>query len=110
MDKVKASTLIEVLISMVILSISFGLGIMIYLNTLTGSSTYLKLKAESLIQQEYNNIVNDAQKEIETENLKITSTTSPYASNTNLQLLEISITDLSNKEIAHSSHIIKSFD
>lgn len=110
MGKVKASTLIEVLISMVILSISFGLGIMIYFNTLNGSSTYLKLKAESLIQQEYCNIINGSQEDLESDNMKITTTTNPYDGNPNLQLLEISITDLSNKEVSQSTFIIPSLD
>lgn len=110
MGKVKASTLIEVLISMVILSISFGLGIMIYFNTLNRSSTYLKLKAESLIQQEYCNIINGSQEDLESDNLKITTTTNSYVGNPNLQLLEISITDLSNKEVSQSTFIIPSLD
>ena len=77
----KASTLIEVLVAMVIIMASIGIGLIIYENLSSGNNDELKIKAEIAL----NNLATETKKNnhfidlsVEQEDMRLQQTVVPY--------------------------------
>lgn len=106
MGKLKASTLVEVLIAMVILSIAFGLGLMIYFNSINNSSSYLSSRGQVLLLQEFNYQIGVSNNKPYDEDLSVESNRFNYDSEKTTELLEIVILNAAQDTICSSQHII----
>jgi hypothetical protein len=107
--KVKASTLIEVVVAMVIMFITFGLGMMIYHNVLKSGINLQNIKADHLSSQ----IVEETIKarsyfdeEMELQDLLVKKRIGPYQNNSSLLLLEIQVFSKDAKLLAETSQLI----
>jgi len=108
-NKVQASTILEVVISMVIIVVVFGIAMMIYTNVLRMSLSVKKLKAQALLNEmamkaEHN--ATDAPPDVMVDDFRIEQETKPY--NGNAALIEIHLTayDSNKQKIAELQQVI----
>jgi Tfp pilus assembly protein PilV len=108
--KLKAASLLEVVIAMVIISIVFGVGMMTYMNILKSSFSVQQLNATLLL----NKIVEETKQEqsffdetITEENITVYKKASKYQGNDNLVLLELEVLDAENKILANRKQLIR---
>jgi hypothetical protein len=116
LKKYQASTLIESLVSMVIITLAFSISLTIYLNLAKTSNPILKLKAFVIANKAYQNLdlneINENMNYIE-DGLQIDLSYSPYTGNKDIQLMTITISDtrgrilLSRKELVPFNHLIE---
>jgi len=109
-DKIKASTLVEALVAMVIILIIYGIGLTIFINVNKSSAN--RLKIEAYLQLE--DIVAKTKKEAryldetyDLENLKVEKKITKYDNNNSLNVLQIKILSKENKLLAEHREIIK---
>lgn len=107
--KLKASTLIEVLIAMVLVMACFGIGTMIYSNVMRSGNERLKLKAHLAI----NELAVRSKKEkqfidevIKDETLTISKKISPYKQTTDVIVMEITAGDEEGRTIETYKELI----
>jgi len=108
-DRVKASTLVESLIAMVIMVVCLGVGTMIYTNVLDSDKQRNKLKAMLLIKKESMEIRSeknflDAEKQI--GDWIIQRTVEKYDQTENIYKLALSVIDPNKKIIAVHNELI----
>ena len=107
--RVQASTILEVVISMVIIVVVFGIAMMIYTNVLRMSLSVKKLKARALLNEMAMNAEHspaDATTVVIADDFRIEQETKPY--NGNAALIEIHLTayDSNKQKIAELQQII----
>ncbi|MGQ0827042.1 MAG: type IV pilus modification PilV family protein [Bacteroidota bacterium] len=107
--KLKASTLVESLIAMVILVVCLGVGTMIYTNVLDSGKQRKRLKALFLINKESMEIKSgkdflDTEKQIGDWTIK--RTVEKFDQAENLYKLELSVIDQNKKTIAVHNELI----
>lgn len=107
--KAKASTLIETIIAMVIVSISFGIGVTIYMNMQTSGNPLIRLKAYN----EANNLVSQTlykrdfrESNYTKENIRITKEIISYQSDDKLKIIIVTVEDLKGRELYRKRRII----
>ena len=110
--KLKAATLIEAIVSMVIVTIetiAFGIGMMIYLNILRTTDYQRKLEARLLL----NEIAIQTRKDksfidevIENPKMRIRKSIIPYKNSENLGLLYLVAFDKQDKQLAERKELI----
>lgn len=108
--KIRATTLIEAIIAMLIIVIAYGIGLMIFMNVSKSASSGLKLKATLQLESVLSQTKKDAKyldEEIETDNLKIEKTVTKYEGNKSLNVLHIRVLSKDNKLLAEHREIIK---
>ena len=108
-SKVQASTILEVVISMVIIVVVFGIAMMIYTNVLRMSLSVKKLKAQALLNEMALKAAHspaDAIPDVITDDFRIQQETKPY--NGNAALIEIHLTayDSNKQKIAELQQVI----
>lgn len=111
--KIPATTLIEVLISLTIISISVGIAMMIYTNILYSNRNNVKMKANLLL----NEISIEAQKnkdysdtEINTDNFVITKKVEPYNHIEFLYTMNLEAKDKDGKKLAERKELVLVYD
>lgn len=101
--KIKASSLIEVIVAMVIMSLSVMTGGMIYLNVI-GSSHYVQeMEAELYLQQLIVKIEKEQEfvdKTYETDHFFVVTSFTPYQGKENLIQLNLTAENNQNKQLA----------
>lgn len=106
---VRASSLLEVVISMVIIVAVFGIAMMIYTNVLRSSLSSQKLKAEALLKEAAftaeHNAVNTAQT-FTAEDFRIEQEIKPYRGNTALIELHLTAYDQNQQKIAELQEVL----
>ena len=107
--KLKAATLMEALIAMVIIVVSFGVAVMIYSNVLDSDKQYQQLKATLLLNQE--SILTKREKLfLDGEKIygewTIKKVISHYQGIENLYNLEFAVVDKQGKLIAKRNELI----
>jgi hypothetical protein len=105
----KSSSLIEAIVAMVIVSISFGLGVMIYMNIHTSGNPLVKLKAYIEVSNFYHKSLykkNFDDENYAFQNLNIHRQTSSHPDHENLKILIIKANDLRGKEIYRKRVIV----
>ncbi|PCJ87266.1 MAG: hypothetical protein COA57_04870 [Flavobacteriales bacterium] len=108
-QKIKATTLVETLIAMVIVMITFGLGLMIYVNVMNSGNQQLKLNAQLLMNQmaaETKTDNNFLDEEMETETLKIIKTVLPYEGSKRLNILMFEAFNKGGKKVTERKELI----
>ncbi len=100
--KIKGFTLIEVLVSLTLIMLSFGIGLMIYINVIKSDHNYLKLEALAAIKQVSNETKIKKQfidEEYSFENVDINKTITKYNGSQNLYIISIEAFDKNGKKI-----------
>jgi len=108
--KIKAATLIEVLVAMVILLVVFAIAMMVFKNINTSYSpkhdllAYLKL--EETVQQTKDDL-SFIDEEFETENMRIIKKVYDYTQGENLFVLEIVVMDKTGRILNERKEILR---
>jgi len=108
-SRVEGSTILEVLISMVVIIVVFGIGMMIFGNVTRASFSEKRIEAESVLQQKL--------VDIETSHDSLSMTTrehefqieqkiSPYGDNANLSLVYLAAYDGNQEKVAELEKVI----
>jgi Tfp pilus assembly protein PilE len=107
--KVKASTILEVLISMVIIMVVFGIAMMIYANVTQFSLSVKKIKAEALL----NEYLQTAEKSngnttqsFNVDSLSIQQTIKSYNTEKNLVEIDLAAYDANQQKVAELHKVI----
>ena len=92
MGKVKATTMVETLTAMVLITIAFGIAIMVYVNTIAHTPTVIQQKA-ALILEEVATLTKQEERYItedfEYKHFIISRMVKPYAQKTNVYELQL---------------------
>jgi len=108
-DKVEASTIVEVIVSMVIIVVVFGIAMMIYANVTRMSLSAQKIKAQAILQQE---LISTEQtkafsnKSIDTADLHIEQSVAPFNNDTSLSVIHLTAYDLNQNKITELQKLI----
>lgn len=111
MVKINASTLIEVIVAMVVLSISFSIGLMIYFNILSGSGSFRAFETNLILKQIATETITNKSyidEDITNNNLTIHKSLTPYKTSKKVYILELSAVDNDNKEQGNYKQLILS--
>ena len=108
-QKLKAATLIESLIAMIIIVMSLAIGTMIYANVLASDKQRIQLKAMFILNNEAQQTKTektflDSEKKLDDWNIK--KTVNRYDQTENLYRLTVSISDKDGKIIASRNELI----
>ena len=108
-SQVNASTILEVIISMIIIVIVFGIAMMIYTNVLRLSLSTKKLRAQALLQETMlkaeQTTANTAQS-LTIDDFRIEQEVSPYNKESNLTLIHLTAYDQNQQKIAELQKVI----
>lgn len=107
--KFKAATLLESLVAMVIVLLSFGIALMIYVNITNSNNSQLKLNAYLSLNEVLAETVQDeAYTDEETEKgvLKIVKTVQPYGRSKNLVEIHLEARDVNGKVLSVLDKIV----
>lgn len=109
MKKLKASTLVESLVAMVILSIVFAVGLVTYLNTVKSSVTFQMVKARAMLRENAIDAYRNKKlfdEVIEKDGITITKTISNYPASDNLIILELEAENAEKRKLGSWREII----
>jgi len=105
--RVRASTLVEVIVSMVIIVVVFGIAMMIYTNVLRVSLSAKKIRAQALLQETILNAAHNAQNTTQSFNLgdfRIEQQVTAY--NSSLTTIHLTAYDQNQQKVAELQKII----
>lgn len=107
--KVKASTIVEVLIAMVIIVVVFGIAMMIYANVTQSSLSVKKIKAEAILNEYLQNAeksTGNTTRSFTVDSLSIQQTIKSY--NTEKKLVEVDLVayDANQQKVAELHKVI----
>jgi len=108
-DKVKASTIVEVIVSMVIIVVVFGIAMMIYTNVTRMSLSAQKIKAQAILQEELISAEQTkafSNKSIDTADLRIEQEVAPFNNDTLLSVIHLTAYDLNQNKITELQKLI----
>ena len=107
--KIKASTLIEVLVAMIIIMISFGIAMAIYMNVSLSDHLVQKLKAELLLNETAietkaaNSFIDE---KTGSDKISINKTVTSYNGIPELHLLMLEAFDVNGKKISERKELV----
>jgi len=107
--KVRASTILEVVISMIVIIVVFGIGLMIFSNVTRSSLSLKKLKAEAALQDRMLSLEQDTVPTSETkgnEDFRIEQKTERYNDNNHLFRVQLTAYDNNNSKVAELQKVI----
>jgi hypothetical protein len=102
-DHLRASSILEVTVALVILSISFSIFLIIHLNVTSGSRYFQRIKYESRIAMAYNELIRtgDYTDQVVTEGtVKIFRSVTPYPGQLNLKTIRLKAVSENGKILA----------
>lgn len=107
--RVDASTILEVIVSMVVIVVVFGIAMMIYSNVLRTSVSAKKIRAQAILTQTMQKIEDNP--EIVTQSLtiddfRIEQEIKPYSTNNNLTEIHLTAYDQNQQKIAELEKVI----
>ncbi|MCR6641070.1 MAG: hypothetical protein NVV82_19280 [Sporocytophaga sp.] len=108
-QKIKASSLIEVVVAMVVMVITFGVGMMIYHNILRSGINLQNVKAEMLLSKISEETIRSRSyfdEDINEGELIVRKKVGKYQNNALLLLLEIQVYSKEEKLLAESNNLI----
>lgn len=108
--KLNASTILEVIVSMVIIVIVFGIAMMIYTNVLRLSLSAKKLRAQALLQETMFAAEHNAANTTQTFNIndfRIEQEVMPYQENSSLTDIHLTAYDQNQQKIAELEKVIE---
>ena len=107
--RVKASTILEVVISMVIIVVVFGIAMMIYTNVLRLSLSAKKMKAQALLQEtllKAEQTSGNTNQSFTIGDFRIEQQADPYNNETNLTAIHLTAFDKNQQKIAELQKVI----
>lgn len=107
--KLKGGTLVETLVAMVVIMLSFTIAVIIFSNVIRSSSFPRKVKAETLLKDlaarsKADNIFLDAS--FQYNGMQINKKVSPYAGSMGLSMLNLEAVDADGKRIAVFNELV----
>jgi type II secretory pathway pseudopilin PulG len=108
-NKVKASTILEVLISMVIIIVVFGIAMMIYANVTQSSLSVKKIKAEAVLNgylQTAEKSTGNTTQSFTVDSLRIEQTIKSYNTEKNLVEIDLVAYDAGQQKVAELHKVI----
>ncbi len=107
--KLKASSLAETLVAMVIVMLSFGIATLVFSNVTRSSSLPQKIKAETMlkgiaIRSKQEKLFLDAT--FQSAGMEIRKKISPYAGSSRLSLMSLEARDASGREICSHNELV----
>ena len=104
-SQVRASSILEVTVALVIISIAFGIFMTIYMNILTGNLYLQKLKYAgrlTVLRQEFLKAADFTSAVVEDGPVRIFREVSPYENNNQLLFIQFKAIDSNGKVVAHT--------
>jgi Tfp pilus assembly protein PilV len=101
-SKLAASSIIEVLISMVVIMVVFGIAMMIYVNIVQSSLSVTKIRAQAILNQTLQadeTSVNSSSTTFTVDNLNIEQTVKNYNNEPNLTEIDLAAYDANGKQL-----------
>jgi Tfp pilus assembly protein PilE len=112
--KVQASSILEVVVSMVIMVIVFGIAMMIYTNVIRFSLSAKKLKAEALLQQAMLTAEQHPEAATTTSttvnDFRIEQEVKPYEGGAGLTIVRLTAYDQNQQQIAQLQKVIRNHE
>lgn len=108
--KLRASTILEVIVSMVIIVIVFGIAMMIYTNMLRLSLSAKKLRAQALLRETLFTSEHSAANTTQTftvDDFRIEQEVKPYHDNSSLTDIHLTAYDQNQQKIAELEKVIE---
>jgi Tfp pilus assembly protein PilE len=108
--RVPASSILEVIVSMVIIVVVFGIAMMIYTNVLRLSLFGKKLKAQAMLQEAMLKAEQDPQSIAETvtaDGFRIEQQAKPYEGNPGLSVIILAAFDQNEQKIAELQKVLR---
>jgi Tfp pilus assembly protein PilV len=96
--KVRSSTILEVVVSMVIIVVVFGIAMMIFTNVQRSSLSVKKLRAQALLREAANTA--DATKTITADEFRIEQEVKPYRADSALTDVHLTAYDQNRQKVA----------
>jgi Tfp pilus assembly protein PilE len=106
---IKASTIMEVIVSMVIIVIVFGIAMMIFTNVLRVSLSAKKIRAQALLQETLLNAERNPGNTTETftiDDFRIEQVDAPYQQNSSLTAIHLTAFDQNQQKVADLQKVI----
>jgi len=110
---IKSATIIEVILALVIIMLTMGIALMIYLNITNSKYTMQKFNAHLLINDISINIIKNKKyldEVIEKKELVINKSIIPYKGIPNLSVLHLAVLDKHKKKLAERKELIVTSD
>jgi Tfp pilus assembly protein PilE len=107
--RVKASTILEVIVSMVVIVVVFGIAMMIYTNVLRLSLSPKKIRVQALLQEAMVSAERDSIKITQTfqvDDIRIEQEVKPYWGNNALTDIHLIAYDLNQQKITEIEKVI----
>ncbi len=101
-SKLAASSIIEVLISMVVIMVVFGIAMMIYANIVQSSLSVTKIRAQAILNQTLQadeTSANSSSTTFTVDNLNIEQTVKNYNNEPNLTEIDLAAYDTNGKQL-----------
>lgn len=96
---VRASTIMEVLIAMIMIIVVFGIAMMIFTNVLNSSLSVKKIRAQAILHEMMLNVEksrNEVSQSVSTDDFRIEQEIKPY--NGNVALIDVHLTAFDNNQ------------
>jgi Tfp pilus assembly protein PilE len=107
--KLRASTLLEVIISMIIIIVVFGIAMMIFANVNRLSLSAKKLRAQAILQEtlfQAERTGNHMDQTVTVDDISIRQKVSPFQNEPELLIITLTAFDINNEQIAQLKKII----
>ncbi|MDP9080024.1 MAG: hypothetical protein M3O71_21570 [Bacteroidota bacterium] len=108
-NRVKASSILEVIVSMVVIVIVFGIAMMIYANVLRVSPSAKKLRAQAILENEMlkaEHSTDSLAQFVTIDDFRIDEELKPYPDNADLSIVHLAAFDQNQQKIAELQKII----
>ena len=107
--RVQASSILEVIVSMVVIVIVFGIAMMIYTNVLRMSLSVKKLRAQTILEAELlkaERSTDSLASSVTIDDFRISEDLKPYPENADLSLIHLTAFDQNQQKIAEVQKVI----
>jgi hypothetical protein len=104
-QKMKASSILEVVVAMVVIIVVFGIAMTIYANVLRMTLSVKQLRAQAVLQDLFAENPTFTEGIVHTDDLTITKKVIPYQDQPGLVIVRLEAFDVNNKSVAVSTKI-----
>jgi Tfp pilus assembly protein PilV len=107
--KIKASSILEVIVAMVIIFVVFGMGMMIYANVTRSSLSAQKIQARAILLEELNKAEQSrapSARSMDTAGFRVEQEVAPYPDDTLLSVIHLTAYDGNQNKISELQKVI----
>ena len=108
-SRVKASSILEVIISMIIIMVVFGISMMIYTNVLSSSLSGKKIRAQALLQEtmlEAEHATVNTTQTSTIDDFRIEQDAKPYNDDPDLTVIHLTVYDENQQKVSELQKVI----